>query len=116
MNTTLLYRPVGQREYELIAESGFRASPPRLSDQPFFYPLTNQDYAEQIARDWNTKDSASGFTGHVLRFQIESGFLNRYSVQTVGSRAHQEYWIPASDLEDFNAHILGPIENIATFK
>jgi hypothetical protein len=68
MATTTLYRPVGNLELELIEKSGFRAFPPRLPDQPYFYPVTNEEYAIQIARDWNTKDSASGFIGHVLRF------------------------------------------------
>ena len=63
MQSTILYRPVGQREYELIEATGFRRFPGRLPEQPFFYPVTNEDYATQIARDWNTKDEASGWTG-----------------------------------------------------
>jgi hypothetical protein len=42
---------------------GFKRFPPRLPEQPFFYPVTNQDYATQIARDWNANDEASGWTG-----------------------------------------------------
>jgi hypothetical protein len=34
-----LYRPVGKKELELIRASGFRAFPPRLPGQPFFYPV-----------------------------------------------------------------------------
>jgi hypothetical protein len=67
MELTILFRPVGQREYELIEATGFRRFPPRLPEQPFFYPVTNAEYATQIARDWNTKDEASGWTGYVLR-------------------------------------------------
>lgn len=116
MQTTLLYRPVGQREYELIAESGFNRFPPRLPDQPFFYPVTSEEYATQIARDWNTKDEMSGFTGYVLRFKVESGFLSRYPIRTAGSKLHQEYWVPAAELDGFNTHIVGMIEKIATFR
>jgi hypothetical protein len=68
MELTVLYRPVGQREFELIEAAGFREFPPRLPEQPFFYPVLNEEYATQIARDWNTKDKASGYTGYVLRF------------------------------------------------
>ena len=113
MDLTVLYRPVGQGEYELIEAMGFRRFPPRLPEQPFFYPVTNEDYATQIARDWNTKD---GGIGYVLRFRVCSAFLREYPVRTVGSRVHQEYWIPAEELEAFNDHIEGAIEIIACFR
>jgi hypothetical protein len=116
MELTVLYRPVGQREYELIEATGFRRFPPRFQGQPFFYPVTNEDYASQIARDWNTKDEASKWTGHVLRFQVRSEFLRNYPVRTVGSAAHQEYWIPAAEQEEFNNQIEGAIEPIACFR
>lgn len=119
METTILYRtlyrPVGQREYELIAESGFRHFPPRLREQPFFYPVTNEAYATQIARDWNTQDEASGRVGYVLRFQVPASYLEQYPVRTVGASLHQEYWIPAEDLAAFNEQILGEIEVMARF-
>jgi len=116
MDLTVLYRPVGQREYQLIEASGFRRFPPRLPEQPFFYPVTNVDYATQIARDWNTKDEASGWTGYVLRFWVRSEFLRDYPVRTVGSAIHREYWIPAADLNQFNENIEGAIESIACFR
>jgi len=116
MELTVLYRPVGQREYELIEAANFRRFPPRLPEQPFFYPVTNEEYATQIARDWNTKDEASGFVGYVMRFHIPSEFLRKYPIRTVGSALHQEYWIPATELEEFNNHIDGTIELIASFR
>ena len=105
MELTVLYRPVGQREYELIEATGFRRFPPRLPEQPFFYPVTNEEYATQIARDWNTKDEASTWTGYVLRFQVQAEFLRKYPVRTVGSAVHQEYWIPAADLQAFTLRV-----------
>lgn len=36
-----LYRPVGLRELELIAKADFKAFPPRLPEQPIFYPVLN---------------------------------------------------------------------------
>ena len=116
MQLTVLFRPVGQREYELIQATEYRRFPPRLSEQPFFYPVTNETYATQIARDWNTKDEASGYVGYVLRFRIASEFLSKYTIHTVGASMHQEYWIPAADLEDFNDQIDGTIESITCFR
>jgi hypothetical protein len=110
---TVLYRPVGEQEYALIEASGFRRFPPRLPEQPFFYPVANEEYATQIARDWNTKD---GGVGHVLRFSVRSEALNKYPIQAAGSRIHQEYWIPSEELEEFNDRIEGKIECVATFK
>jgi hypothetical protein len=114
--TTILFRPVGQHELELIAASGHRAFPPRLPGQPIFYPVLNEEYAVQIARDWNTKDEASGYVGYVTRFQVRADLVARYPVQTVGARPHQELWVPADDLEAFNAGIVGFIEVIAEFR
>ena len=115
MELTVLYRPVGQREYELIQASGFLRFPPRLQEQPFFYPVTNEAYATQIARDWNTQDAVSGYTGYVLRFRVRSEFLAGYPVRTVGAATHQEYWIPAEHLERLNDQIEGMIETLKCF-
>lgn len=112
-----LYRPVGQAELELIRASGFRAFPPRLPGQPIFYPVLRQEYAAQIARDWNTRDTASGFVGYVTSFLVRGSYLARYPVQTVGRPGLQdEYWIPAADLDEFNQNIIGPIEVVAEYR
>ena len=116
MRTTTLYRPVGPIELELIEKNDFRAFPPRLPEQPIFYPVLNEEYATRIARDWNTKDERSAFTGYVLRFAVRSEFLRAYDIHVVGSSKHQEYWIPAADLTKFNASIVGRIEVIAEFR
>jgi hypothetical protein len=110
--TVTLFRPTGQAELDLIRESGWKAFPPRLRDQPIFYPVLNEHYATQIARDWNTKD---GGIGYVVRFKVEKEHLDRYQVQTAGAREHQEYWIPAEELDEFNRHIIGLIEVLARF-
>src|SRR6266853_4370764 len=99
MVTTILYRPVGPKELELIAASGYREFPARLPEQPIFYPVLNEEYARQIAREWNV--SASG-AGYVTRFALSAEFAARYPVQTVGSSIHQEMWIPAEDLTEMN--------------
>jgi hypothetical protein len=83
-----------------------------LPQQPIFYPVLNADYATQIARDWNAKHDGSGF---VTRFQVDAAFIERYPVQVVGSSTHQELWVPAEELVEFNRHIIGPIEIVANF-
>jgi hypothetical protein len=113
--TVTLYRPVGQRELDLIRASGSRAFPPRLPHQPIFYPVLNEEYAAQIARDWNTKDEASGYRGYVTRFRVRKEFLDCYEVRQVGGAQHLEYWIPADELPEFNENLVGPIEVIAEF-
>lgn len=111
-----LYRAVGQAELDLIRACGFRAFPARLLHQPIFYPVLSEQYATQMARDWNTKDAASDFTGYVLRFNVLAEFLNGYEVHTVGDSRHQEYWIPAAELGEFNQHIVGRIEILAVHR
>ena len=113
--TTVLFRPVGQEELDLIRASDFTAFPPRLPEQPIFYPVLNEAYATKIARDWNAKHNDIK-VGYVTRFHVRQDYLSRYEVQTVGDATHQEYWIPAEDLHEFNANIVGPIEMIAEYR
>lgn len=75
-----LYRPVGAAELEKIAASGYQAFPPRLPEQPLFYPVLNERYATEIARSWNTRDAALGQIGHVTRFRVRAEHLARYVV------------------------------------
>ena len=110
--TTTLFRPIGEKELALIAATGFRAFPPRLPEQPIFYPVTTFAYAQQIARDWNARDGKKGF---VTRFVLPASFIQKYQPKIVGSSAHEEYWIPAEDLPLLNAAIIGLIEVVAEF-
>ena len=112
MKTKTLYRPVGEKELVLIAESGFKKFPPRLAQQPIFYPVLNEEYATKIARDWNVPASGSGF---VTKFAVNSNYLAKFKIQTVGSSICKEYWVPAEELEEFNLNIVDPIEVIAEF-
>ncbi|MFF9866210.1 hypothetical protein ACF1G0_12405 [Streptomyces sp. NPDC013953] len=111
--TTALWRPTGPDELRLVEESGWRAWPPRLPEQPIFYPVLNEDYAIMIARDWNVKHSGAGF---VTRFEVESDFLTRYPVQQAGGRTILELWVPAEELDEFNRHIVGTIEVVHEFR
>jgi hypothetical protein len=112
LKTTTMYRPVGPAELELLQRSGFKRWPPRLPGQPFFYPVTNERYAEEITRRWNVKESGSGY---VTRFQVRSELVAQYEIKQVGDSHHTEWWIPAEDLEDLNDNIVGQIEVISEF-
>jgi hypothetical protein len=98
---------------ELIRSGQFREFPPRLPEQPIFYPVLTEEYATQIARDWNTRDERSGFTGYVLRFQVRTEFLSKYDVHVVGRSSHREYWIPPNHLARLNENIQGEIEVVS---
>lgn len=111
--TITLYRPAGPEELALVAGSGYTRWPPRLPEQPIFYPVTNEQYAVEIARDWNVK--ASGY-GCVTRFQVRKAFMERYPIHQVGGAQHTEWWIPAEALEELNANIVGSIEVILEFR
>src|SRR5687768_17152172 len=94
--TTELYRPVGGVELALIRESGNTRFPPRLPEQPIFYPVLDEGYAARIARDWNAKHNRDR-VGYVTRFRVRADFLARYEVRVVGGSEHREYWIPAEE-------------------
>jgi len=113
MSTVTLYRPTGTKELALIEASGFTAFPPRLPDQPIFYPVTNEAYAMQIARGWNTK--VGDKIGFVTRFTVTVEHLAKYERKIVGGREHEEYWIPAEELDAFNRAIVGKIEIVGRF-
>ncbi|TRB25803.1 ADP-ribosylation/crystallin J1 [Rhizobium rhizogenes] len=107
VETVTLFRPVGLEELKLIEESGWKAFPPRLPDQPIFYPVTNEGYAAQIARDWNTKVGSR--RGYVTRFEVNAAYASRFERKVVGGREHEELWVPAEELDEFNRNIIGAI-------
>jgi len=92
---------------DLIEQSGWKRFPPRLMEQPIFYPVMNEEYAIQIARDWNVPASGSGF---VTRFAVLKSYLQKFKVENVGGPIHNELWVPAEELEEFNDNIVGLIE------
>ena len=111
--TVTLYRPTGPEELALVRGSGFTKWPPRLPEQPIFYPVTNEQYAVDIASDWNVK--ASGY-GCVTRFAVQKSFMDRYAIHQVGAAHHTEWWIPAEDLDELNRHIVGRIEIVQEYR
>jgi hypothetical protein len=110
--TTVLYRPIGPKELDLLQANGFTKWPPRLPEQPIFYPVTNEQYASEIAEKWNLKETGYGA---VTRFYVRTSFMSRYPIQRVGSSHHTEWWVPAEKLDELNQNIVGKIEIILEF-
>jgi hypothetical protein len=113
MNTTTLYRPVSRKELDLIEQSGWTQFPPRLPEQPIFYPVTNLAYARQITVEWNVPAYGNGY---VTKFEVDSTYLSRFQIETVGGPIHTELWIPAEELSTFNQHIVGPIRVVEAYE
>ena len=110
--TLTLWRPTGPAELALVRDSGWRKWPPRLPEQPIFYPVLHEDYATRIAREWNLPRDGEG---HVTRFEVDADFASRYPVQQAGGSTIQELWVPAEELDEFNAHLCGPIKLMRSF-
>lgn len=113
MTTKVLFRPVGLKEVELILDANAEAFPPRVPEQPIFYPVLNRAYAEQIARQWNTTEP--DFAGFTTSFKVEANYAGKFSEHVVGARHHSELWIPAEELVEFNRHIVGKIVIASAF-
>ena len=94
---------------ELIIDSGMKAFPPRLYWQPIFYPVLNFKYAAEIAERWNMRDKESDGVGFVTSFEISEDYFQKFEIQVVGMPHHQELWVPAEKLEEFNGSILNGI-------
>jgi hypothetical protein len=111
--TITLYRPTGPEELRLVEESGWQSWPPRLPEQPIFYPVTNERYAREITEQWNVPERGVGF---VTKFEVRKSFMDRYEVKCVGAKYHTEWWIPDADLEELNRNIVGRIEIIGEYR
>lgn len=111
--TTALYRPVNDKELERIKEMEYKGFPPRLPEQLIFYPVMNEEYATQITKEWNVP--AYG-VGYVTKFEVSTEYLKRFKIENVGEKIHNELWIPAEELEEFNQNIVGKIEVIGEYK
>jgi hypothetical protein len=108
-----LWRPVGIAELALIYDSQMREFPPRLPEQPIFYPVLNFDYAAQIARNWNAKEQDG--VGYVTEFEVADNYISQFERKIVGGHQHEELWIPAERLPEFNSQIRPPINVVAGY-
>ena len=106
--TVVMYRPCGQKELDLVIQSGYKKWPPRLPEQPIFYPVTNEGYAREV-NQWNVSQFGKGY---ITKFNVRASFVANYEIKQVGASNHTEWWIPAEDLEALNENIIGEIEVI----
>jgi hypothetical protein len=104
-----LYRPVGLYELVKIQRTGWRAYPPRLAEQPIFYPVLNREYALEIASRWNPSDPNSGYIGFVTHFKVSGAAIEPYPQKVVGAQRHVELWVPAAQQATLEAQIDGAI-------
>ncbi len=107
MNTTL-YRPVNKAELDLIISSDWTQFPPRLPDQPIFYPVLSLSYAKKI-NEWNVNAYGEGF---IVEFEIDNMYLVIHHIDphNVGGKDDNEFWIRADQLDSFNKNIVGKIK------
>lgn len=112
MTTITCYRPLGEKELKLVAASGFTKWPPRLPEQPIFYPVTNEQYAIELTK-WNITDFGAGY---VSKFDVKKAFMDQYPIKCVGAKSHTEWWVPAEELEELNQNIVGKIEIIGEYR
>lgn len=52
----------------------------------------------------------------MTRFRVQTEFLEHYPVQQAGGRTILELWVPAEELDEFNAHLIGLIEVVHEFR
>ena len=81
----------------------------------YFYPVLNFEYAAQIAKDWNTNDEFSGFAGFVTEFEVSESYFSSFEIQNVGGANHNELWVPAEKISEFNDQIIGRIRVSGAF-
>lgn len=105
----ILFRPVNKAELDLIEKSSWKEFPPRLKEQPFFYPVLNIEYARQISKEWNIPAYGSSY---IVKFEVNTDYINKFEIKAVGNKVHSELWIPAEELSEFNKNIIGKIELI----
>ncbi len=51
----------------------------------------------------------------MTQFEVDGEYAKRFPVQVVGGRQHEELWVPAEELDEFNRHIVGKIKIVAAY-
>jgi len=89
-----LWRPVGPEELKLIEETDWKAFPPRLSEQPIFYPVTTEEYAEKM-RATGMSGRADRAMSHGSKF-VRTTWTNTRSSSQVAKRTRNTGFQPRS--------------------
>ncbi|WP_410812223.1 hypothetical protein [Micromonospora sp. 067-2] len=92
-----------------VPVADFLVLPPRLDS-------TAELLAESARRRGLAVEVPAEDVGHVTRFDAARSYLDRYEVHQAGGRDVLEYWIPAEELTDLNAHIVGAIMQEAEYR
>lgn len=58
-----------------MCAAGWRVCPPRLPDQPIFYPVLNEAYAVKIARDRNVPAPGAGYVTRLRSTQTSRAVI-----------------------------------------
>jgi hypothetical protein len=109
-----LFRSVGEKEFRIIQQRGFKSFPARLPGQPVFHPVLNKQYAMELAAKHNAADISS-YRNYVLEFEVDDDYISWFDVETKGAEYRQEYDIPAEQLDEFNSHINGLISVVGVY-
>ena len=88
--TLTLYRPVNKAELDLVEALDWKGFPPRLPEQPIFYPVMNERYANEIAKKWNVPAYGAGY---VLKWEVDKEYAAKFKVENVGGHHHNELWV-----------------------
>ncbi len=68
----------------MIEKSGYEKYPPRLPEQPIFYPVLNEKYAAEIAGQWNVKYNED-HRGYVTMFEIDDEYAGKFEAVIIRS-------------------------------
>ncbi|MHC8947999.1 hypothetical protein [Sphingobacterium hungaricum] len=52
----------------------------------------------------------------MTKFAVKTSYLQKFKVENVGAEIHNELWVPAEELEEFNSNIVGLIEVTKEFR
>ena len=95
---------------ELIKASNWQEFPPRLPEQPIFYPVLTYEYADLIITNWNINEEFSGYVGYITKFEVDLEYIVKFKVEIAGGPQLQELWVPSEELTEFNKHIVTKIK------
>jgi len=105
-----LFRAVGEKEFRLIQQNGFKGFPARMPGRRKMNLAPDKEYAMQIALKRNTEDRRN----YILEFEADDNYIFWFGTKTADG--HQEYNIPAEQIDEFNSHITGLISVAGVFE
>jgi hypothetical protein len=105
-----LFRSVGEKEFRLIQQNGFKSFPARMPGRRGMNLASDKEYAMQIAAKRSNEDRRN----YIVEFEADDNYLSWFSTKTTDG--HQEFNIPAEQIDEFNSHITGLISVVGVFE